>query len=126
MSQRSRVIQLYKTLQYLGREYPVNPEKMRATCKKVFKNNAKETNAEKIEEMIAKGNYFYRLLVCLTYITEFNYLWFSGDYVVKEIETLYALKKYRAMKKRYYDWKRDFCNWVGIRAGHLWISQIVE
>lgn len=27
-----------------------------------------------------------------------------GDYVVKEIETLYALKKYRAMKKRYYDW----------------------
>lgn len=29
---------------------------------------------------------------------------FLGEYVVKEIETLYALKKYRAMKKRYYDW----------------------
>lgn len=29
---------------------------------------------------------------------------FPGEYVVKEIETLYALKKYRAMKKRYYDW----------------------
>lgn len=28
---------------------------------------------------------------------------FSGRYVAKEIETLYALKKYRAMKKRYYD-----------------------
>lgn len=56
MSQRSRVIQLYKTLQYLGREYPVNPEKFRITCKKVFKGNSKETNPEKIEEMIAKGD----------------------------------------------------------------------
>lgn len=55
MSQRSRVIQLYKNLQYLGREYPVNPEKFRVTCKKVFKNNSKETNSETIEEMIAKG-----------------------------------------------------------------------
>lgn len=52
---RSRVIQLYKTLQYLGREYPVNPEKFRITCKKVFKNNSNEVNPEKIEEMIAKG-----------------------------------------------------------------------
>lgn len=44
MSQRYRVIQLYKTLQYLGREYPVNPEKFRVTCKKVFKNNSAETS----------------------------------------------------------------------------------
>ncbi|CRK86587.1 CLUMA_CG000034, isoform A [Clunio marinus] len=80
MSQRSRVIQLYKTLQYLGREYPVSPEKFRVTCKKTFKNNSKETSPEKIAEMIAKG-----------------------EYVVKEIESLYALKKYRAMLKRYYD-----------------------
>ena len=55
MSQRSRVIQLYKTLLYLGREYPVKPEKFRITCKKVFKNNSKETDPAKIEEMIAKG-----------------------------------------------------------------------
>lgn len=26
-----------------------------------------------------------------------------GEYVVKEIEALYALKKYRALKRRYYD-----------------------
>lgn len=26
-----------------------------------------------------------------------------GEYVVKEIEALYSLRKYRAMKKRYYD-----------------------
>lgn len=55
MSQKNKVIQLYKTLQYLGREYPVNPEKFRVTCKRVFKNNSKETSTEKIDEMIAKG-----------------------------------------------------------------------
>lgn len=26
-----------------------------------------------------------------------------GEFVVKEIEALYKLKKYRAMKRRYYD-----------------------
>jgi hypothetical protein len=33
MSQRSKVIALYKHLQYLGREYPAGPEKFRTTCK---------------------------------------------------------------------------------------------
>lgn len=99
MSQRSRVIQLYKTLQYLGREYPVNPAKFQITCKKVFKNNSKETNAEKIEEMIGKGNSVLNLDI--TSCNLINLL--VGEYVVKEIEALYALKKYRAMKRRYYD-----------------------
>jgi len=27
----------------------------------------------------------------------------KGEYVVKEIEALYALRKYRAMKQRYYE-----------------------
>ena len=102
MSQRNRVIELYKTvstsiysitiilnieysyqlffkLQYLGKEYKY-PEKFRTTCHKVFLNNSKEQDVQKIDEMIAKG-----------------------EYVQKEIETLYNLKKYRAMKKRYYD-----------------------
>lgn len=26
-----------------------------------------------------------------------------GEFVIKEVEALYKLKKYRAMKKRYYD-----------------------
>lgn len=26
-----------------------------------------------------------------------------GEYIVKELEALYSLRKYRAMKKRYYD-----------------------
>lgn len=53
---------------------------MHIACKKAFARNKDETDPEKIEEMIARG-----------------------QYVAKEIETLYALKKYRAMKKRYYD-----------------------
>lgn len=64
MSQRSKVIQLYKTLQYLGREYPVNPEKFRVTCKKVFKGNSKETSPEKIDEMIAKGKFVINVTSC--------------------------------------------------------------
>lgn len=42
--------------------------------------NANETNSEKIEKMIN-----------------------MGEYVVKELEALYSLRKYRAMKRRYYD-----------------------
>lgn len=59
MSQRSRVINLYKHLQYLGREYPVNPEKFRITCKKVFKANSTETDNQKIDGMIAKGFFLF-------------------------------------------------------------------
>lgn len=103
MSQKSRVIQLYKTLQYLGREYPVNPEKFRVTCKKVFTKNRTETDPAKVEEMIAKGEYCYQNMLH-HHRTRLTYcLHFLGEYVVKEIEALFALKKYRAMKKRYYD-----------------------
>ncbi|CAG9797802.1 unnamed protein product [Chironomus riparius] len=80
MSQKNRVIALYKNLQYLLKEYPADAKKMQIGCKKAFLRNKDETDPKKIEEMIEKG-----------------------EYVKKEIETLYALKKYRAMKKRYYD-----------------------
>lgn len=42
--QRSKVIALYKHLQYLGREYPAGPEKFRNGCKKAFQKNSKETD----------------------------------------------------------------------------------
>lgn len=79
MSQRSKVIALYKHLQYLGREYPAGPEKFRIGCKKAFLKNSKENDPGKfcglqsknqrslhkyslcflvkIDEMIAKGKY---------------------------------------------------------------------
>lgn len=42
--------------------------------------NKDETDPQKIEKMIA-----------------------HGEYVVKEMEALYMLKKYRTLKRRYYD-----------------------
>ncbi|XP_055544237.1 electron transfer flavoprotein regulatory factor 1 [Wyeomyia smithii] len=77
---RRRVLDLYKRLQYLGREYPGGPEKFRQKCYGAFKRQSAERDPEKIEKAIA-----------------------LGEYVIKEIETLYSLRKYRAMKKRYYD-----------------------
>lgn len=69
-------------LQYLGREYPGDngPAKFRKKCHDAFLKNSKETDPKKIVVMINQGKY-----------------------VVKEIEALYALRKYRAMKKRYYE-----------------------
>ena len=77
---RSRVVQLYKQLIYLGREYPKNPEVMTAKIHDVFKRNASESDPKKIEDLIDKGNY-----------------------IVKELEALYYLRKYRTLKKRYYE-----------------------
>ena len=39
----------------------------------------------------------------VTDATEIKRLLARGKYVAKEIEALYSLKKYRTLKKRYYD-----------------------
>ncbi|KAK8386125.1 hypothetical protein O3P69_010689 [Scylla paramamosain] len=80
MSQRSQVIQLYKNLLYLGREYPMGYEYFREKLKNAFLKNRHETDPRRITEMIARG-----------------------EYVIKEIEALYMLRKYRTLKRRYYD-----------------------
>ena len=77
---RTRVIQLYKQLIFLGRQYPKEPESMTSKIHNVFMRNAGETDPEKIDELIEKGNY-----------------------ILKELEALYYLKKYRTLKRRYYD-----------------------
>ena len=77
---RTRVIQLYKQLIYLGREYPKDPQIMTAKIHDVFMRNAAETDPKKIDELVDKGNY-----------------------IVKELEALYYLRKYRTLKRRYYD-----------------------
>ncbi|MPC32294.1 LYR motif-containing protein 5 [Portunus trituberculatus] len=80
MSQKSQVIQLYKNLLYLGREYPMGYEYFREKLKNAFLKNRNETDPRRITEMIARG-----------------------EYVIKEIEALYMLRKYRTLKRRYYD-----------------------
>ncbi|KAE8750555.1 hypothetical protein FOCC_FOCC002849 [Frankliniella occidentalis] len=79
MGQRTQVINLYKTLVYLGREYPLGWDYFRPRLKTAFMRNKDVTDPEKIEQLISRGNY-----------------------VVKEIEALYMLRKYRTLKKRYY------------------------
>lgn len=67
-------------LLYLGREYPQGSAYFRERLKSAFMKNKDVTDPEKIKKLVARG-----------------------EFVIKEIEALYFLKKYRAMKKRYYE-----------------------
>ncbi|KAG6458301.1 hypothetical protein O3G_MSEX010778 [Manduca sexta] len=78
--QRKAVLNLYKTLLFLGRDWPQGYDLFRKRLHKVFSKNSEETDPNKIKIMIK-----------------------HGEFVIKEIEALYKLKKYRAMKRRYYD-----------------------
>ncbi|KAK7086350.1 LYR motif-containing protein 5 [Halocaridina rubra] len=73
---RPKVIQLYKNLLYLGRDYPMGYEFFRERLKKAFLKNKDATDPEQIKQMIARG-----------------------EFVIKEIEALYMLRKYRTLKK---------------------------
>ncbi|XP_048876478.1 electron transfer flavoprotein regulatory factor 1-like [Brienomyrus brachyistius] len=77
---RSAVVKLYKNLLYVGREYPKGNDYFRERLKAAFMKNKDVTDPEKIKQLIARG-----------------------EFVMKELEALYYLRKYRAMKKRYYD-----------------------
>lgn len=70
---------LFKLL-YLGRDYPQGSAYFRERLKSAFMKNKDVTDPEKIKKLVARG-----------------------DFVIKELEALYFLRKYRAMKKRYYD-----------------------
>ncbi|KAH3877275.1 hypothetical protein DPMN_001138 [Dreissena polymorpha] len=70
---------------YLGREYPAGFEHFRTRCKAAFMKNKNVTDPEEIQKLIARGNY-----------------------VVKELEALYMLRKYRTMKRRYYPEESKF------------------
>lgn len=74
------MIDLYKTLLHLGKDWPKGYNFFRQRLHAAFLKNKDEKDSEKIDKMIAHGNF-----------------------VKKEIETLYMLKKYRTMKRRYYD-----------------------
>lgn len=64
----------------MGRDYPAGPEVFRKKCHDAFMKNRDESDPKKIAKMIVQANY-----------------------VIKELEAMYSLRKYRAMKKRYYD-----------------------
>ena len=78
---KKKVLNLYKDLLHTGKSYPGKEyEEVRNLINNAFQKNKSLSTEKEIEDAIKKG-----------------------EFVIKEIETLVYLKKYRAMKKRYYE-----------------------
>jgi len=77
---RLRVLNLYKTFLYYGRDWPDGYLVFRDKAKAAFSKKKELSDPRDIKRAIKRG-----------------------EYVLTEIEALYKLKKYRAMKKRYED-----------------------
>lgn len=75
---RKEVIGIYKELLHLGREYPLGFDYFRPRLHKAFISNAGLKNEEEIRQGIKRA-----------------------EFVKKEIEALYYLKRYRALRQRY-------------------------
>lgn len=67
-------------LLYLRQEYPKGADYFRGRLRAAFAKNKAVRDPEKVKELITRG-----------------------EYVARELEALYYLRKYRAMKKRYYE-----------------------
>lgn len=63
----------------MGKEYPLGADYFRKKLKAAFLKNKDVSDPKEIELLIARGNY-----------------------IVKELEALYMLRKYRTLKRRYY------------------------
>lgn len=77
-----RIRQLYRQLLFMGRDYPVQSGgygKFRTQLKRSFEKT-EVVSEEQLQKALAKG-----------------------DYVVKELEALYFLTRYRDIKRKYYD-----------------------
>ncbi|KAF4300969.1 putative lyr family protein [Botryosphaeria dothidea] len=75
---RHQVIRIYKELLYLGREYPLGYDFYKTRLHKAFASQAGLRDEEKIKQGIKRA-----------------------QFVKKEIETLYYLKRYRTLRQRY-------------------------
>lgn len=102
-SLRGEVLNLYKNLLYLGRDYPKGADYFKRRLKNAFLKNKDVKDPEKIKELIRRG-----------------------EFVMKELEALYFLRKYRAMKQRYYsdinktNWSLLlYFDWKSVPAVHI-------
>ncbi|KAJ5809903.1 uncharacterized protein N7503_002121 [Penicillium pulvis] len=75
---RRQVINVYKELLWLGREYPLGYKYFRDRLHRAFAGQAHLQDEEQIRKGIARA-----------------------EFVKKEVEALYYLKRYRTLKKRY-------------------------
>ncbi|GAA95371.1 uncharacterized protein L969DRAFT_101374 [Mixia osmundae IAM 14324] len=73
-----RARQLYKELSVLGRSYPDPNYRFHEKLRRCFAPQAGQRDEEQLKSAIAKA-----------------------EFIKKEIETLYFLKKYRAMRRAY-------------------------
>ena len=73
-----RVRDLYKRIIYVGREYPLGLNWVRDKAKTWFRQNAELTDEVEIRRAVAKGRF-----------------------MVREMQAVIQLKKYRTLKKRY-------------------------
>ncbi|KAI6177196.1 putative LYR motif-containing protein 5 [Aphelenchoides bicaudatus] len=79
-SYKTKVLQVYKTLYYMGKDYPAGPQWFHTRLNKAFVRNKEISDPKEIKHLVDRA-----------------------EFVVKELEALYKLKKYRSMKNRYYD-----------------------
>lgn len=77
---RFAVKHLYKQLLYLGKDYPMGEQYFKNKVRQAFMKNKDVRDPEKIKMLIARG-----------------------EYVIKEVEALYMLRKYRTLKQRYFN-----------------------
>ncbi|XP_014483956.1 PREDICTED: trafficking protein particle complex subunit 2-like protein isoform X1 [Dinoponera quadriceps] len=70
MSRRTQVIQLYKTLLYMGRDYPKGYQYFRSKLRRAFDKNRAETDPEKIDNMI--GHESEKMVACVAVIGKDN------------------------------------------------------
>ncbi|SNX85469.1 uncharacterized protein MEPE_04178 [Melanopsichium pennsylvanicum] len=75
---RARAIGLYKELHRLGRDYPNPGYNFLGKLRSMFAKNAHLTDEKEIKAKLD-----------------------LAEYIKKETETLYSLKKYRTMRRRY-------------------------
>ncbi|KAK5045812.1 hypothetical protein LTR84_008905 [Exophiala bonariae] len=75
---RRQVVNVYKELLEMGKHYPLGYDYFRTRLHKAFISQAHLRDEDKIREGIKRA-----------------------EFVKKEIEALYFLKKYRSMKHRY-------------------------
>ncbi|KAI1199927.1 complex 1 protein [Nemania serpens] len=75
---RRRVIGIYKELLHLGKDYPLGYSYFRPRLHRAFMANAQLKSEADIEKGIERA-----------------------EFVRKEIEALYYLKRYRTLRKRY-------------------------
>lgn len=75
---RRQVIRIYKELLYLGREYPLGYDYFRPRLHKAFASQVDLKDEKQIKKGIERA-----------------------EFVKKEIEALYYLKKYRTIRQRY-------------------------